>query len=232
MQLPELEKAVLLQRYKRFLADVQRPSGEKLTVYCPNPGSMLTCSDPGSPVLISRQDTPGRKLPWTWELIFINHVWVGVNPMRSNKIVQEAILNKQIAGLDRYDKIRTEVPYGNNSRIDLLLSTDKQLCYVEVKNVTLAHDGIARFPDAVTKRGTKHLQELTEMVRQGHRAVMFYLVQRTDAVSFRPAEDIDPVYAKTLVEAHHLGVEIMVYTARVTPNEISVDYRLPFQLTV
>ncbi|HPG41039.1 MAG TPA: DNA/RNA nuclease SfsA [bacterium] len=231
MQLPEMEHAVLLQRYKRFLADVRRPSGERVTVYCPNPGSMLSCNAPGSPVLLSRQDAPGRKLPWTWELIFTNNVWVGVNPMRSNALVREAIVNKQITGLDEYDTVQTEVPYGQNSRIDILLSHCNRLCYVEVKNVTLAQDRIARFPDAVTKRGTKHLHELTEMVRQGHRAVMFYLVQRADAESFRPAALIDPVYAQTLNMAFNQGVEILVYNADITPQHIVVNKQLPFRLT-
>jgi len=231
MQLPELEQAVLLQRYKRFLADVRRPSGERVTVYCPNPGSMLTCNAPGSPVLLLRQDTPGRQYPWTWELIFTNNVWVGVNPMRSNAIVHEAIINKQIAGLNEYDTVQTEVPYGKNSRIDILLTYCNRLCYVEVKNVTLARDGIARFPDAVTKRGTKHLHELTEMVRQGHRAVMFYLVQRADAESFRPAAAIDPVYAQTLNMAYNQGVEILVYNTNITPQHIVVNKQLPFRLT-
>ncbi|MBN2412768.1 DNA/RNA nuclease SfsA [candidate division KSB1 bacterium] len=230
MKLPPLRKGILLKRYKRFLADISLDTGQTITAYCPNTGSMLSCDKPGSPVLVSFHPKPGRKYQYTWELIYVHQNWVGINTMYPNKIVKEAIKNKRIPELIDFDKIQSEVAYGENSRIDLLLQKNKTLCYVEVKNVTLAKDNTAFFPDAVTARGTKHLLELANMVKLGHRAVMFYLVQRTDADLFRPAIDIDPTYSQTLDKVHKTGVEILVYRTKISPEEIIIDRALPFKL--
>jgi sugar fermentation stimulation protein A len=140
--------------------------------------------------------------------------------MVPNRLVHEAIAQEAIPELNGYAGIRREVPYGRNSRIDLLLEQDQRLCYVEVKNVTLVRDRIARFPDAVTIRGSKHVRELVEMVRQGHRGVMLFLVQRSDADAFAPAADIDPDYADELAQGMKQGVEVLIYQAKVTPEEI------------
>ena len=230
MKNPALQEGILVKRYKQFLADIKIASGETITVHCPNPGSMLSCSEAGSRVMFSKSDNPKRKYPHTWELIFTNNVWVGVNTLLPNRLLAESIRNNQIPELTGYTEILTEVKYGKNSRIDVLLKSEEKLCYVEVKNVSLVRDNIASFPDAVTRRGTKHLHELVSMVEQGHRAVMFFLVQRSDANSFQPAEDIDPVYAQTLRSAFKSGVEILVYQASVSPEEISLLRPLPYTL--
>ena len=231
MILPPLQRGTLVQRYKRFLADIKLPDGNTITVHCPNSGSMLYCSDPGSTVMLSFSDNPKRKYAYTWELVLVNDVWVGINTMVPNSLVYEAIVESKVPALSGYKSIKREVRYGQNSRIDLLLSDDENKCYVEVKNVTLAQDNIARFPDAVTARGTKHLNELISMVEQGSRSVMFYLVQRKDTTLFQPAQSIDPVYAETLQKAVQKGVEIMVYQADVTPEKITLGPPIPYQLT-
>jgi len=223
-------KGTLLRRYKRFLADIRLEDGTIVTAFCPNTGSMKSCSSPESPVLLSEHDNPKRKHRYTWERIFINNTWVGINTAVPNKLVYDSLIHDRVPELTGYTHIAGEVPYGRNSRIDLLLSTAEQVCYVEIKNVTLVENSIARFPDAVTSRGTKHLIELYEMVQSGHRAVMFYLVQRGDALRFEPAADIDPAYAATLKRVHDGGVEILVYRARVSEDTVDLDRSLPYRL--
>ncbi len=230
MKLPPLQKGILLKRYKRFLADICLDTGRTITAHCPNTGSMLLCDEPGSTVMVSFHDNPGRKYQYTWELVRVHQNWVGINTMFANKIVKEAIENNQIPELINYDKIKSEVAYGENSRIDILLQKNESLNYIEVKNVTLVENNTAFFPDAVTARGAKHLFELANMVKSGHRAAMFYLVQRADADLFRPAEHIDRKYSQTLRIAHKTGVEILVYRAKINPEEIIIDRSLPFEL--
>ena len=212
----------LIQRYKRFLADVKLDDGQIVTAHCPNSGSMLTCSAPGSAVLLSKSNNPKRKYPLTWELIYTNQVWVGINTQVPNCLVYETILSGDIPELAGYNEVRREVPFGKNSRVDLLLSIDSEFCYVEIKNVTFAENDIAYFPDAVTTRGAKHLRELMAMKRLGHRAVMFYLIQRADCSIFKFAEHIDPVYTDTLRQALSKGVEALIYQADVSPLEITL----------
>lgn len=228
MKLPPLYKATLQERRKRFLAIVQLESGEIITAHCPNSGGMLGCKEPGSTVMLSHSDNPKRQYAFTWEMILVQDTWVGINTMVPNRLVHEAIAAQAIPELRGYASIRREVPYGQNSRIDLLLQQEQRLCYVEVKNVTLVHDRIASFPDAVTTRGSKHVRELVEMVKQGHRGVMLFLVQRTDADAFTAAADIDPDYADTLVRGIEQGVEVLIYQAQVTPEEISIVRPLPW----
>jgi len=231
MKLPTpLYVGKLIQRYKRFLADVQLEDGTVVTAHCPNSGSMKSCSDPGSPVLLSRSDNPKRKLKYTWELVFTNNTWVGINTHYPNHLVKEAIENGVITELQGYIEIQSEVRYGQNSRVDLLLSRDDHRCYVEIKNVTLVEKGIAYFPDAVTLRGQKHLRELMQMVQEGHRAVILFIVQRMDCDRMAPADDIDPEYGKLLREASQNGVEILAYQAKVSPEEIKVFRSLPVLL--
>lgn len=221
----------LIKRYKRFLADVVVESGELLTVHCPNSGSMKSCTGEGWPVMISRSPTPHRKLPYTLEMTHNGKTWIGINTQLPNKIVLEGIQTGAIPELAGYPAHRTEVPYGTNSRIDILLENAGQLCYVEVKNVTLVEaDGINYFPDAVTSRGLKHLQELTAMIRQGHRAALVFLIQRSDGVSFRPAAHIDPKYALGLREAQKNGLLILPYHAEVMPHAITITGKLDYYL--
>ena len=231
MILPPLSAGTLVKRYKRFLADIRLDDGSIITAHCPNSGSMLGCNHPGSPVYFSHSNNPNRKLPYTWELVYADTGWVGLNTIYPNRLVHEAILNGTIKELVGYATIRTEVPYGRErSRIDLLLEGKPQSCYVEVKNVTLVHDDIAEFPDAITTRGQKHLRELMDVVTHGSRAVLVFTVQREDASAVRPADGIDPVYGTLLRQAAKHGVEIIAYQALVSPQEIKLIKRLPVLL--
>ena len=227
---PPLRQGTLIRRYKRFLSDIQLPTGEEITVHCPNSGSMRGCSAPGSTVCFSRSDNPGRKYPHTLEMVHNGKTWIGVNTSRTNQIVAEAIENGKIKELRGFDAIRKEVKTSEGSRLDLLLETAGGRTYVEVKNCSLVDNGVALFPDAVTKRGTKHLKELERLVESGSRGVIFFLVQRLDCDCFSPASAIDPEYATTLVEVHRRGVEILAYQAQVTPQTIQVVKPLPVKL--
>ncbi len=232
MKFPDpLIKGSLIKRYKRFMADVELPSGEVVTAHCANSGSMLSVNQPGSDVWISPARNPDRKLKFTWELIRVGNAMVGINTSHPNAIVFEAIENGTIRELQGYNSMRREVKYGKNSRIDILLENeDGAKCYVEVKNVTLKRepgaDKPAEFPDGVTARGAKHLAELSDMVKDGHRAVMMYLVQRDDSEAFTLARDIDPEYGEAYDRAITAGVEILAYTCQITPDEIVVTRRV------
>ena len=221
----------LIKRYKRFLADVELKSGEVITAHCPNSGSMKSCQSPGWQVMLSRHDNPTRKYKYTWEMVHNGTCWIGINTGIPNKIVEEAIRDNMIPQLKGYAEIKREVRYGQNSRIDIYLKNDFQICYVEVKNVSLVEDDcFYYFPDSVTERGRKHLYELIEMVKKGHRAVMFYLIQRNDGTTFKPAVHIDPAYAQSLKEAYKKGVEILVYQAKVTPDSITLGNEISWDL--
>lgn len=226
-----LLRGTLIKRYKRFMADVALDTGETVTAHCANSGSMLSVNEPGAEVWLSPATNPERKLKYTWEMIKIGTTLVGINTSLPNKLVEEAVKAGKIAELKGYETLRREVKYGKNSRIDILLEDEnKPLCYVEVKNVTLRRDlkkgAPAEFPDSVTARGTKHLSELTDMITEGHRAVMFYLIQREDAPGFVPAADIDPVYAEALEKARRAGVEVLCYGCTLSPEAISVEKAL------
>ena len=226
--------ATLIRRYKRFLADVILETGQQVTVHTPNTGTMLGCAEPGSRVWLQDSGNPARKYPLGWELSTAQvGTLIGVNTHLANQLVQEGIETGTIVELQGYASLRREVRYGDEgSRIDLLLQhAARPACYVEVKNVTLLRDaGVAAFPDAVSQRGSKHLRELTGLVRQGYRAVLLFCVQRADAEKVEPARDIDPVYADTLADAVDQGVEVLAYWADVSPTEVTLQTRLPFQL--
>jgi sugar fermentation stimulation protein A len=188
---------------------------------------MKGCGEPGAPVLLSISLNPGRKFPFTWELVQVNGFWAGINTMLPNRLVHEAILNGTVQELQGYTSIRTEVPYGEHSRIDLLLEGFLGRCFVEVKNVTMVEGNRALFPDAVTTRGQKHLNELMRVVREGDRGVIFFTVQRGDGDSVSPADSIDPEYGRLLRLALLSGVEAYAYRAAVSPMEIALTRRLP-----
>ena len=221
----------LIRRYKRFLTDVTLDDGSVITATCPNTGSMMGLLDEGNRVWLSVSDNPKRKYAHTWEMVeAVNAAGqparVGLNTGLPNKLVEEAILAGRIAALDGYGTLKREQKYGKNSRIDLLLSNEAggPMCYVEVKNVTLSREGgVAEFPDAVTERGAKHLDELADMVRDGHRAVMVYLAQRSDAQGFRLAHDIDPAYRDAWHRATDAGVESIAVACHLGDEEIFVD---------
>ena len=225
---PSLNSGQLIKRYKRFLTDVKLDSGEEITIHCPNTGSMTGCAEPGVQVYFSTSDNKKRKYPNTFELSSNQHGHlIGVNTGKANHLVKEAIEEDIVAALSGYQTLSTEVKYGSeNSRIDILLTDDeKPDCYIEIKSTTLLLDAkqeLGAFPDAVTTRGQKHLRELMEMVEQGHRAVLVFLVQHTGIKSVTVAEQIDPTYAEQLKKAHAAGVEILVLHTHITPDEIKV----------
>ena len=215
----------LIRRYKRFMADVELADGRRVTAHCANSGSMRGLCEEGAEVWLSPAQNPKRKLKYTWELVRSGRSLVGINTQHPNALVAEAIERRKIPELAGYAGLRREVRYGRNSRIDILLEDDaKPPCYVEIKNVHFRRQpGLAEFPDAVTARGTKHLYELADMVKAGHRAVMLYLVQRGDCRRLAIAADIDPVYDAALDRALAVGVEAMAYCCKLTPRQIVVD---------
>jgi len=237
MKFPDsLIEGRLIKRYKRFMADVELVgSGQVVTAHCANSGSMLSVNEAGAEVWLSPARNPDRKLKYTWEMIRIGRSLVGINTALPNAIVADAIEAGRIPELNGYASLRREVKYGENSRIDLLLEKDGPgqggKCYVEVKNVTMRRDlgkgSPVEFPDAVTTRGTKHLIELANMVRDGHRAVMLYLVQRADSPAFAIAADIDPDYAEGLRVAMKAGVEALCYGCKLNKHGISVAKPVP-----
>ncbi len=209
-----LIKATLVKRYKRFFADAILESGEEVTAHCPNTGSMKTCGAPGDTIYLLHQPSPTRKLAYTWELTQVAQGFVGVHTARPNQLIKAAIGQGLLPALSGYQDLKSEVKYGKDSRIDLLLSDPiKGSCYVEIKNTTLLQDSLILFPDAVTSRGLKHLGELEQQVKEGHRAVMFYLVNRPEGEKFAPADHIDPAYAKGFKHALAHGVEVLAYRA-------------------
>jgi len=229
MQFNNLIHGRLIKRYKRFLADVKLDDGTVVTAHCTNSGTMKTCLEEDAEVYLSPANDPKRKTKFTWEMIKINDNWIGVNTGVPNKLAFDALVNNTIFSLHGYVHVRREVKFGN-SRLDLYAENDTEKCFIEVKNVTMKVGTYARFPDAKTERGLKHLNELMEIRRQGMRAVMLYIIQRVDVEIFGPAWDIDPAYAKTLLEAFESGVEIIPLMTHVSPEKIELGRMLPFDL--
>lgn len=226
-----LHKARLEKRYKRFFADVVLDNGTKATAHCPNTGSMATCMSPGATVWLTFSDDPKRKLKWTWELTETDGGYIGINTMMPNRVVEHSIRAGLLPELSGYSGIQREVKYGTNSRIDILLTGDgRPDCYVEIKNTTLFNGVNVLFPDAVTERGQKHLRELAAMAKKGHRAVIFFFVNRPEGMAFAPADDIDPVYGKLLREVHKAGVEIIAYRAGHSMDGITTTSSLEIKL--
>lgn len=230
MRLPQpMVSGTLVRRYQRFLAEVELSDGTRVVAHTPNTGSMMQCAVPGHPVLLSPAANPARKLAWTLELIRVAGHWVDTHTHRTNRVVEEGLRGRSIAGLEGFD-VRPEVRCGE-SRIDFLLERPGERVFVEVKNVTLTDGGtVACFPDAVTARGLRHLRELMRVRREGDRAVIFFLVQRGEATAFRPADHIDPAYGTALREAAAAGVEVLAHRSIVTPEENRVGEKLPVLL--
>jgi sugar fermentation stimulation protein A len=226
-----LVPARLVRRYKRFLADaVLEETGQEITAHCPNPGSMMGLAEPGMRIWLEPNADPRKKLKFGWRLVELpgGH-WSGIDTAVPNRVVKQALTDRAIPALAGYGTVRAEVKYGRQSRVDFLLS-DAGLpdAYVEVKNVHLRRSGDwAEFPDCVTARGTRHLAELSDMVAEGHRAVMVYLVQRTDCAAFRLAHDIDPAYAAGFAAARAAGVEVICHATRIDVTGVTLGAALP-----
>jgi sugar fermentation stimulation protein A len=225
--------ATLVKRYKRFLADVVLPSGETITVHCANPGAMTGLNASGARIWLSKSNNANRKLAHSWELIEVDFgtgaELVGINTAHPNALAAEAIAAGAIPELAGYASLRREVKYGRNSRVDILLEDPaRPPCYVEIKNVHLMRRaGLAEFPDAVTKRGAKHLAELADVVAAGQRAVMLFLIQIGSAQRFALARDIDPGYGRAFDLARAAGVEALAYRCGITCDGIDVVAPVP-----
>jgi sugar fermentation stimulation protein A len=221
----------LVRRYKRFLADIAFDDGRVETVHCANPGAMTGLADPGMRVFLSRSAKPSRKLPWSWEVVEAETALVGINAANPNRLAAEAIAAGAIPELAGYQRIRREVPYGANSRVDLVLSADRRPdAYVEVKNAHLSRRrGLAEFPDSVTVRGARHLAELARVARSGGRAVMLYVIQRDDTDRFALARDVDPAYGAAFDRARSAGVEMLAYACDMSLDEIVIARPVPIE---
>jgi len=218
----------LVQRYKRFLADVELDDGRTVTAHCPNTGGMSTCAEPGWKVALSPATNPKRKSAYTWELVHNGRCWICVNTLIANRVAAEAIAGGRIPELTGYSEILRERTISPGCRIDLELRRSNETCLVEVKNVTLVgEDGAYCFPDAVTERGLKHLRELSAAVNKGRRAVMLYVIQRSDGQGFRPAWEVDPDYAGGLKKAVADGVEVLAYRTAPSLKRVTVVERVP-----
>lgn len=225
-----LVRGRLLRRYKRFLADVMLDDGREVTAHCPNPGAMTGLAAPGTAVWLEPTDAPGRRLAFGWRLVELpgGH-WAGIDTGTPNRIVGAALRARRIPALASYGAVRAEVRYGAASRVDFLLEgPGLPPAYVEVKNVHLRREGDwAEFPDCVTARGAKHLRELAATAGGGARAVVFYLVQRTDCVRMRLAADVDPAYAAAAATARAAGVEALAYGTTISPQGVALGPALP-----
>jgi sugar fermentation stimulation protein A len=232
MDFPQpLVRATLVSRYKRFFADVVLDDGTPVTAHCPNPGAMLGLNTPGLGCWLSRSDDPKRKLAHTLEIVEADGGLVGINTLHPNRFVAEALAADAIPELAGYATHRREVRYGVNSRVDFLLTDpDRPPCWLEVKNVHLSREaGLAEFPDCVAARSLKHLRELEAMVAEGHRAVVLFVVQRTDCDAFAACRDLDPAFAEALEHAAWAGVEVLVYACSVETRGVALTHRIDWR---
>ena len=224
-----LLQGTLVKRYKRFFA-VIKYKNEIITAHCPNPGSMMGLLDKGNKVWFSVSDNPNRKLKYTLEMIEVERKKVGINTLLTNKIVLEALNYKKINSLVKFDNIKTEVKFSDNTRFDFLISNNKEKCFLEVKNVTLVREKkIAEFPDAVTSRGTKHLNELSNAKKKGYHSYILYLIQREGCDSFRISKDIDERYNIAFSKALNSGVKILCYDCKLSNEEIKLNNQINYE---
>jgi sugar fermentation stimulation protein A len=228
---PELIQGTLIKRYKRFLADIKLDDDRVITAHCPNSGSMRCCSEPGRTVYLSRSDASNRRYPCTWEMIQMPKSLVCVNTLVANSLVRKAVIEGAIQPLSGCRFVRSEVKCFENSRLDLLLENSSGgSCFVEIKSCTQVENEIAFFPDAVTTRGRKHLVDLQRLAGLGNRAVIFFLVQRSDARLFKPADHIDPAYGNELRASFQNGVEIQCFDVDLTLQGIRINNAIPWEL--
>ena len=224
-----LLQGTLVKRYKRFFVDIKY-NGKIITSHCPNSGSMMGLLDNGNKVWFSESDNPNRKLKYTLEIIEIKKKMVGINTLLTNKIVLEALNSKKINSLKKFNIIKAESKFSNNTRFDFLLINDKEKCFLEVKNVSLVREKkIAEFPDAVTSRGTKHLNELCNAIKKGYQSYILYLIQREDCESFKIAKDIDEKYNKAFNSAVKNGIKILCYDCSLSNEEIKLNNQIIYE---
>ena len=222
----KLLQGTLIKRYKRFFADIKFKN-KTITAHCPNSGSMMGLIDKGNEVWFSVSNNPERKLKYTLEIIEVKNEKVGVNTFLTNKIVFESLSNKKIPSLIKFKNIKREVKFSDKTRFDFFLSNEKEKCFLEVKNVTLLREKkIAEFPDAVTSRGTKHLNELCKAKKEGYQSYILYLIQRDDCDSFKIAEDIDEKYKDAFNKAIKSGVKILCYDCKLSNEEIRINNQI------
>lgn len=225
----KLIHGTLIRRYKRFLADIRLDNGTEIVAHCTNSGTMKSCLENGAEVYLTPVSDAKRRTKFTWEMIKINGDWIGINTGNPNKLAFEAVSAGVIPELSGYSTVKREVQFGD-SRFDILAENDNEKCFVEVKNVTMKEGKYALFPDSVTVRGQKHLKTLMEVKAAGMRAVMLYIIQRSDTEIFAPAINIDPDYAKMLKTAVNAGVEVIAMQAKVTPEKIELVRKLPVEI--
>lgn len=231
LRFPEpLIPARLLQRRQRFLAQVELPDGSRPWVHVPNSGALTGCLSPGLPILLTAENSPHRKTPYTWRFAQGPAGWICIDTLAPNRLVAEALKGPGLPEFPPVRALRPEVTLPGGGRLDFVADLGGRLAFVEVKSVTWVEEGVALFPDGVTTRGRRHLQELAALVRQGHLAWQIFVVQRADGVLLRPAWQVDPAYARELARAHEAGVKILVFREKVAPPEISLAEILPFDL--
>jgi sugar fermentation stimulation protein A len=231
MQFPQpLTRGVLVQRYKRFFADVMLDDGREVVAHIANPGAMLGLKDPGIPVWLSPSTSETRKLAWTWEMAEENGGLVGVNTHHPNRLVAEALEARAIPQFAAYDSVRREVRYGEASRIDFLLERPGERLWLEVKNCHFSRvPGLAEFPDCVAARSARHLRELAHMVEAGDKAALLFVVQREDCDRFTACRDIDPAFAAALDDAAKAGVEVLVHACEMRRDSITLGHAIPWR---
>ena len=221
-----LQQGTLVKRYKRFFVDIKYRD-EIIVAHCPNTGSMLGLLKSGNKVWFSKSDDPKRKLKYTLEIIEVNNKKIGINTLITNKIVLDALQNKKINSLIKFNNIKSEAKFSDKTRFDFLLTNDKEKCFLEVKNVTLFRNNkVAEFPDAVTSRGKKHLIDLIEAKKKGYQSYILYLIQRQECDSFKIAKDIDKDYEIAFKKAVKNGVKILCYNCKLTSEEIKLNNQI------
>ena len=225
-----LIKGTLVKKYRRFIVDVRLDDGSIVTAHCPTMGTMNAVPDAPRPVMLSDSGLEARRHKLTWELIDIDGTWVGVNSSLPRKVLIESIMQRLIPSLRGFGELQADVTYGIRNKIDVMLQGMEHNCFINTYHVNWVENNVALFPDAPSPRMTKSIQQLTEIARQGHRAVAFFLVQRADCTMFKPAEKVDKEFLKALLTAHSAGVEIMVYLAKITLEAITLGKSLPYSL--
>jgi len=225
-----LLQGTLIKRYKRFFANISYKN-KTLVTHCPNTGSMMGLLDEGNKVWFSQSNNPKRKLKYTLEIIEVKKKLIGINTLITNKIVHEALNENKIKHLEKFNKIKPEAKFSDNTRFDFMLKNEKNKCFLEVKSVTLLRNkNVAEFPDAITSRGTKHLNELVFAIKKGFSSFILYLIQMESCESFKIASDIDPMYKKAFDNAKKSGVKVLCYDCKISPEEVKINKQIDLSL--